>query len=174
MGVSALKNPEGDHPMNKLLSSAAVLCLVLAAPAAIAQSHHGGEHHSEHHGGRSHHHGSAHHGDRHEHRGRPHHGSFHGAHRHHDWSRYRRIGHASHRYHAGHFRWPHDHHYRHWRYGEFLPSIFFGSNYWLRNWSAYGLYAPPSGLVWVRYGPDAMLVDRYTGEVVRVQYGVFY
>lgn len=34
--------------------------------------------------------------------------------------------------------------------------------------------APPPDAVWVRYGPDALLVDRMTGEIIRVQYGVFY
>ena len=33
---------------------------------------------------------------------------------------------------------------------------------------------PPPDAVWVRYGDDALLIDRYTGEVIQVEYGVFY
>ena len=33
---------------------------------------------------------------------------------------------------------------------------------------------PPPGTVWVRYGRDALLIDRYTGEVIQVEYSVFY
>ena len=29
------------------------------------------------------------------------------------------------------------------------------------------LYAPPDGYVWVRYGPDAVLIDEDTGEIVQ-------
>ena len=33
---------------------------------------------------------------------------------------------------------------------------------------------PPPGTVWVRYGNDALLIDRYSGEVIQVVYGIFY
>jgi hypothetical protein len=33
---------------------------------------------------------------------------------------------------------------------------------------------PPPGTVWVRYGSDAVLIDRDTGEVIRVVYNIFY
>jgi len=30
------------------------------------------------------------------------------------------------------------------------------------------------GYVWVRYGPDALLIDTYTGEIIQVRYDVFW
>ena len=44
----------------------------------------------------------------------------------------------------------------------------------LSNYDDYGLDEPDNGYVWVRDGDDAVLVDRYTGEVVEVEYDVFY
>jgi Ni/Co efflux regulator RcnB len=38
---------------------------------------------------------------------------------------------------------------------------------------ALGLIAPPANFQWVRYGPDLMLVNILTGNVVDIQYGVF-
>jgi len=37
-----------------------------------------------------------------------------------------------------------------------------------------GLGPPPHGFVWVRYGPDLLLVNRRTGRIVDVIYGAFY
>jgi Ni/Co efflux regulator RcnB len=37
-----------------------------------------------------------------------------------------------------------------------------------------GLHAPPPGLVWVRFGPDLLLVNQRTGKVHDVIYGAFY
>jgi Ni/Co efflux regulator RcnB len=64
--------------------------------------------------------------------------------------------------------------YRRWSYGEFLPWLFWTQNYWLSDYSYFGLPYPPPGCVWVRYGDDALLIDRYTGEIVEVIYGLFY
>jgi Ni/Co efflux regulator RcnB len=36
------------------------------------------------------------------------------------------------------------------------------------------LAAPEPGFQWVRYGPDLLLVNVTTGQVVDVAYGVFY
>jgi len=36
------------------------------------------------------------------------------------------------------------------------------------------LVAPEAGFQWVRYGPDVLLVNVTTGEVVDAVYGVFY
>jgi Ni/Co efflux regulator RcnB len=33
---------------------------------------------------------------------------------------------------------------------------------------------PPYGYVWVRYGPDAMLVAVDNGQILSVVYGLFY
>lgn len=81
---------------------------------------------------------------------------------------------ARHRFHAGAYRAPQGYRYRRWRYGQFMPAVYWGRNYWLSDFLAFGLFAPPSGYVWVRYGPDAVLIDEYTGEIIRVDYGVFF
>lgn len=81
---------------------------------------------------------------------------------------------APHRFHIGTYERPRGWYYRRWSYGDRLPSIFFASNFWIPNYVAFDLDEPPPGYVWVRYGDDALLVDRYTGEIVEVEYGVFY
>jgi Ni/Co efflux regulator RcnB len=75
---------------------------------------------------------------------------------------------------AGAYRPPQGYSYRRWSYGDRLPPAYFGRSYWLTNYLAYALFAPPPGLVWIRVGPDALLIDQYSGEVVRAEYGVFY
>ena len=47
-------------------------------------------------------------------------------------------------------------------------------DYFLLDYIAFGLFAPPPGYVWVRYGDDALLIDTYTGEIVQVRYNMFY
>ena len=61
-----------------------------------------------------------------------------------------------------------------WTFGEFLPSAFWGRDYWLSNYSIYDLPPPPYGATWVRVGTDALLVDQDSGEVITVEYDVFY
>jgi len=72
------------------------------------------------------------------------------------------------------FRWPGGQGYRRFTFGEFLPQVFLSQSYWLYDYGDYGLPYPPPGTFWVRYGPDALLVDRYSGEVIEVFYGMFY
>lgn len=91
-----------------------------------------------------------------------------------DYTKYRRATTASKRYRAGVYHAPHGYRYQRWSYGQYLPSSYFARSFWLTNALAYGLFSPPSDAVWVRYGPDALLVDRYNGEVISVQYNVFY
>jgi Ni/Co efflux regulator RcnB len=64
--------------------------------------------------------------------------------------------------------------YRRFALGERIPSVLLAANYFLMDFSLYGLEVPPPGYVWVRDGTDAALVDRYTGEVAQVEYDVFY
>jgi len=63
--------------------------------------------------------------------------------------------------------------YRRWAYGEFLPVGWFAADFWINDYDDYDLPVPPYGYEWVRSGPDALLVDTYTGEVVESVYGVF-
>jgi Ni/Co efflux regulator RcnB len=88
----------------------------------------------------------------------------------------RRNVHARHhyRYRGERWRWPRGYAYQRWTFGMTLPSIFWANNYWIDDYAYYGLGAPPPGTVWVRYGSDAILIDRYTGEILEVVYGQFY
>jgi len=61
-----------------------------------------------------------------------------------------------------------------WTFGERLPIAFYARDYWIADFALYGLMAPWAGYEWVRVGDDALLVDVETGEVVRVEYGLFY
>ena len=78
------------------------------------------------------------------------------------------------RFRSGNYRAPQGYRTRHWTYGERLPSTYFLRNYWITNFLTYGLFAPPSDLIWVRVGNDALLIDRDSGDIVQVRYGVFY
>ena len=91
-----------------------------------------------------------------------------------DWRSYQRNIYAQHRYRLGSYRWPGGYNYRRFAFGEYLPQIFFAQDYWIYDYADYGLPYPPPGTQWVRYGPDALLIDQDTGEIVQVIYSVFY
>lgn len=61
-----------------------------------------------------------------------------------------------------------------WAYNEVLPVTFYASDYWINDYGSFGLVLPPPGFVWVRVGNDALLIDRESGLIVRVEYEVFY
>jgi len=81
---------------------------------------------------------------------------------------------APHRYRAGYWRAPWGFHYRRFGIGERIPGILLVSTYFIDDYYDYDLDEPDDGYVWVRDGDDAVLVDRYTGEVIEVEYDVFY
>jgi Nickel/cobalt transporter regulator len=64
--------------------------------------------------------------------------------------------------------------YREWAIGAMLPPLFLAPDYYYPEWAALGLEPPPPGCQWVRYGPDLLLVDTSTGQVIDAAYGVFY
>lgn len=72
------------------------------------------------------------------------------------------------------FRYPRGYGYRHWARGDYLPSIFLSAPFFFYDYYDLGVAPPPPGYRWVRYGPDLLLVDIYTGYVVDVVYDVFY
>ena len=82
--------------------------------------------------------------------------------------------HAENRFHYGYYRRPYGWYYRRWSYGEYLPQIFWSQDYWLTDWWLFDLPIPPYGYEWVRYGDDALLINIYTGQILEVEYGVFY
>lgn len=75
---------------------------------------------------------------------------------------------------APEFRYPRGYNYRRWSVGLILPSIFLTNQYYYNGWATLGAYPPPRGFVWVRYGPDLLLVSRRTGRIRDVIYGAFY
>ncbi|HEX5237215.1 MAG TPA: RcnB family protein [Sphingomicrobium sp.] len=79
-----------------------------------------------------------------------------------------------HRIRTSAFRYPRGYHYRRFRIGSILPSLFLSSLYFWSDYGALGLGAPPPGYVWVRYGPDLLLVNRFNGRIADVIYGAFY
>jgi Ni/Co efflux regulator RcnB len=91
-----------------------------------------------------------------------------------DVRQYRRNYDAPRRYRVAQYRWRDGYSYNRYSYGQRLPRNYYGRNYWLTNFLIYGLFSPPEGYVWVRYGPDALLIDEYTGEIVQVRYNMFY
>ncbi len=86
----------------------------------------------------------------------------------------RRNMQASQRFRHGSYNAPQGYQYRHWGYGERLPHGYFVRDYWITDFIMFGLFAPPPDLIWVRVGDDALLIDRYSGDIVQVRYGVFY
>lgn len=73
----------------------------------------------------------------------------------------------------GAWNWPSGYHYHRYYYGQILPWIFIEPQFYFTDYYDYGFDAPPYGFEWVRYGPDLLLVNIDTGEVVDVEYGVF-
>jgi Ni/Co efflux regulator RcnB len=75
---------------------------------------------------------------------------------------------------GGNWSGPQGYYYRQWSYGQTLPWGWFGPQWWINDYWDYELPVPPYGYEWVRNGPDALLVDAKSGEVVEVVPGVFY
>ena len=95
----------------------------------------------------------------------------------HDFSSFRdfhRTFRAPHRYRAPSYRRPSGWYSHRWTFGEILPSLFWGRDYWLYEYEDYGLPSPPYGAMWVRVGNDALMIDEDSGEVITVAYDVFY
>ena len=64
--------------------------------------------------------------------------------------------------------------YRRWEVGAVLPPFFLAPAYYYSDWATLGLDPPPPGAQWVRYGPDLLLVDVSTGNVIESVPDVFY
>jgi hypothetical protein len=78
------------------------------------------------------------------------------------------------RVHINPFIYPPGWAYRQWAIGALLPPLFLTPDYYYPEWAQLGLEPPPPGAQWVRYGPDLLLVDINSGQVLDVAYGVFY
>lgn len=82
-------------------------------------------------------------------------------------------GHEFRRYAAARYRWPHGYRYRRWDVGYRLPREYWISDYYIDDYDAYGLDAAPDGYRWIRYGPDALLINADTGEISQSVPSVF-
>lgn len=94
-----------------------------------------------------------------------------------DFSHYRNYHQnfrAAQRFRAPPYRRPPGYFARRWSWGQTLPVAFWTRDYWLTDFYVYDLPPPPYGAIWVRVGDDALLIDQYTGEIIEVDYGVFY
>jgi Ni/Co efflux regulator RcnB len=74
---------------------------------------------------------------------------------------------------VGRYRWPRGYDYRRYGIGYRLPRMFWLPDYYILDYADYGLPPPGEGLQWIRYGPDMLLVNIYSGEVVDAVYGAF-
>jgi len=63
--------------------------------------------------------------------------------------------------------------FHHWGYGQFMPRDLLVPAAFLIDYAAYDLAAPPVDCEWVQNGPDALLVDIDTGQVIQVVPGAF-
>ncbi len=77
-------------------------------------------------------------------------------------------------YHDGDYDRPRGYGERHWDHGERLPPQYYGREYWIDDYRAFGLFDPPPHLIWVRVDDDALLIDEDTGEIVQIARDVFY
>ena len=64
--------------------------------------------------------------------------------------------------------------YRPYQIGWRLWPSYYSSRYWINDPWQYRLPYAPAGTVWIRYWDDAVLVDRWTGEVVDVIHNFFW
>lgn len=64
--------------------------------------------------------------------------------------------------------------YRLWAVGAILPPLFWSRpTYYYTGWDEMGLPPPDPGFQYIEYGPDLLLVNVATGEVVQVFPGAF-
>jgi hypothetical protein len=78
------------------------------------------------------------------------------------------------RYHNQSYQRPHGWYAQRWVYGQILPTLFWSQPYWLTAYYNFGLIDPPYGYVWVQNGNDALLVNVQSGQILSVEYNVFY
>ncbi len=77
------------------------------------------------------------------------------------------------RFRGGNWRWPRGYGYQRWWIGGILPALFLSQAYWFDDYASLGFGPPPYGCEWVRYGPDLLLVNIDSGQIIDVEYGVF-
>ena len=78
------------------------------------------------------------------------------------------------RYRGPAYAYPRGYGYQSWGVGYRLPQAYFGNRYWIGNPGYYRLPPAYRGTRWVRVGPDALLIDRRSGYVVRAVRGLYW
>jgi Ni/Co efflux regulator RcnB len=58
--------------------------------------------------------------------------------------------------------------YHGWGFGAYLPEAVLAPAYFVADFVDYGLAAPPADFEWVQDGPNALLVNLDSGQVVQV------
>jgi Ni/Co efflux regulator RcnB len=81
---------------------------------------------------------------------------------------------VSRQYHNGAYRHPQGYEDRRWGHGDHLPPQYYGHEYWIEDFAAFGLFEPPPYMIWIRVGNDALLIDEDSGEIIQVAREVFY
>ena len=89
-----------------------------------------------------------------------------------DWRRHRDRNRSI--FHIGVYADPFGWNYRPYQIGWRLWPSYYSNRYWINDPWQYRLPYAPVGTVWVRYWDDAILVDRWTGEVVDVIHNFFW
>jgi hypothetical protein len=89
-----------------------------------------------------------------------------------DWRSYRDRHRSTFR--VGIYYDPFGWNYRPYQIGWRLWPSYYSSRYWINDPWQYRLPYAPAGTVWIRYWDDAVLVDRWTGEVVDVIHNFFW
>jgi len=89
-----------------------------------------------------------------------------------DWRRWRDRHRSS--FHIGVYYDPFGWNYRPYQIGWRLWPSYYSSRYWINDPWQYRLPYSPPGYIWVRYWDDAILVDRWSGEVVDVIHNFFW
>ena len=89
-----------------------------------------------------------------------------------DWRSYRDRNRSA--FNVGVYYDPFGWSYRPYQIGWRLWPSYYSSRFWINDPWQYRLPYAPVGTVWVRYWDDAILVDRWTGEVVDVIHNFFW
>lgn len=77
------------------------------------------------------------------------------------------------RFAAPRYRYPYGYRYQRYGVGFFLPRVFWLPDYYVNDYDDYGLGPPPPGFQWIRYGPDILLINLYTGQIAQTVYGAY-
>ncbi|HVZ13797.1 MAG TPA: RcnB family protein [Bauldia sp.] len=90
-----------------------------------------------------------------------------------EYGNFRKTVTSTKRYHAAAWEAPSGVTYRRFTVGQHVPDAMLADSVQLNNYQDYALVTPPPGLIWIRDGKDALLVDNRTGEVIQADYDLF-